>query len=652
MELPVVRYRRSARASSSWRLRAVLAALSITAGPVLAGLGTAVPALASGYSVIATIPIAAPNGAPAVDPVTGLVYVPDGDALTIVDAATNTVTGSIPLGAGNGGSVAVDPGTDTGYVANGSPQTVSVVDLATRAVTATIPLSAAPETITEDPFTHTVFTTDSADSTTSSNVSVIDEATNSVTTTIPLEFADGFLAGAGVDPASGMLYVSACDTIFCDSGTLWGVSEATNHVTSDITTLSYPAGVAADQETGHVFLALPQGNEVSVIDEATAAQTASIDVGNNDDYVAVDPVARTAYVTNLLDNTVSVIDEATDSVVATVPVGAEPAWDTVDPVTHDAYVVNSEGSSVTVIGGAEPDSSCWSDLGVCGYPDAETTGVPGPVALKTVPGQVSSGPGWHFDPRGFVQVTGAGANLTGLLIPYNVNISAPNVTLDDDLITAGIITGASLHGRVAANPAPDPATSIAVTLRHASDVTIENTTIDGLGPNDTLWAGVKDITGDAAGLRVLGDNIADTSVAVQADAGLIYGNYLHSELPGTGKVGGVESDNGSSPLVIEHNTISVGTSRASAVGLFSGSRPQANRYIDGNFLAGGGYVIYGGNTVAQPSSNIQVTGNRFSRAFYPQGGFYGPVAHYRSAGPENAWYGNFWDGTLAPVPAP
>ena len=53
-----------------------------------------------------------------------------------------------------------------------------------------------------------------------------------------------------------------------------------------------------------------------------------------------------------------------------------------------------------------------------------------------------------------------------------------------------------------------------------------------------------------------------------------------------------------------------------------------------------------------PTSNIQVTGNRFSNAFYPRGGFYGPVAHFRPGDPENIWYGNFWDDTLAPVPAP
>ena len=226
------------------------------------------------------------------------------------------------------------------------------------------------------------------------------------------------------------------------------------------------------------------------------------------------------------------------------------------------------------------------------------------------------------------------------------------MTLNDDLITHGIITGADLRGRRAATPSPDPAIDVAVTLRHASEATIENTTIDGLGTSGGPWAGVKDIYGDSAAVRIIGDNIADTTTAVQADGGLVYGNYIHSEMPGVGKVAGLESNNGTAPLVIEHNTILTGASRAFAIGLFAGPDAQANRYIDGNLLGGGSYVLYGGHSGTTPASNIQVTDNRFSTAYYPNGGYYGAAAHYRTGDPRNAWYGNFWDGTLAPVPAP
>src|SRR5208283_4529710 len=42
----------------------------------------------------------------------------------------------------------------------------------------------------------------------------------------------------------------------------------------------------------------------------------------------------------------------------------------------------------------------------CGFPDATNTGVPNGTALRTVPGQVSIGSGWHFAPGGgYVVVT-------------------------------------------------------------------------------------------------------------------------------------------------------------------------------------------------------------------------------------------------------
>src|SRR5690348_2719180 len=59
-----------------------------------------------------------------------------------------------------------------------------------------------------------------------------------------------------------------------------------------------------------------------------------------------------------------------------------------------------------------------------GFPDARNAGVPAGVRLRAVPGQVSKGQGWRFDPRGWVDVYGRGAVLSGLDIPWNVNISA------------------------------------------------------------------------------------------------------------------------------------------------------------------------------------------------------------------------------------
>ena len=79
---------------------------------------------------------------------------------------------------------------------------------------------------------------------------------------------------------------------------------------------------------------------MSVIDAATRAVTATIPVGSYPVGVAVDPAARTVYVTNLRDGTVSVIDAATRAVTATIPVGTDPDGVAVDPAAGTVYVTN------------------------------------------------------------------------------------------------------------------------------------------------------------------------------------------------------------------------------------------------------------------------------------------------------------------------
>jgi len=85
-----------------------------------------------------------------------------------------------------------------------------------------------------------------------------------------------------------------------------------------------------------------------VINAATSTVARTIPVGSAPYGVAVDPAARTVYVTNG-DGTVSVINAATSTVIATVPVGAFPYEVAVDPATHTAYVANEDSGTVSVI---------------------------------------------------------------------------------------------------------------------------------------------------------------------------------------------------------------------------------------------------------------------------------------------------------------
>jgi YVTN family beta-propeller protein len=93
--------------------------------------------------------------------------------VSVIDAATSTVTATIAVGNGPG-AVAVDPATGTVYVTNSNDDTVSVIDAATSTVTATVPLPTGsyPEGVAVDPATHTAYVANDGNDT----VSVISSA--------------------------------------------------------------------------------------------------------------------------------------------------------------------------------------------------------------------------------------------------------------------------------------------------------------------------------------------------------------------------------------------------------------------------------------------------------------------------------------------
>jgi hypothetical protein len=286
---------------------------------------------------------------------------------------------------------------------------------------------------------------------------------------------------------------------------------------------------------------------------------------------------------------------------------------------------------------ATTSTNCAANPSACGFPDATNTGVPAGTVLQQVPGQVTKGPGWAWNPAGYVSVTGNGAVISGLSIAGNLDISASNVTVNDVKVTN---SGQNSYG---------------VSLRHTSNVTVENSTISGASASSgRLMAGVKDVYGDATGTRVLADNISCAATGVQMSAGLIQDSYIHDMgyLPGD-HVNGTTSNGGNTHLLtIAHNTIFNNLNQTDAVSLFQDNGVQANKTITGNLLAGGGYTIYGGTKAGGPAtSNIQITNNVIATTYFPKGGQYGPVAYYNS-GNGNAWSGNTWDSTGQTIPSP
>jgi hypothetical protein len=286
--------------------------------------------------------------------------------------------------------------------------------------------------------------------------------------------------------------------------------------------------------------------------------------------------------------------------------------------------------------------NCGPDPHLCGFPDATNTGVPAGVTLRSVPGEVSSGPGWTSNAQGDVEVSGNGAVFEGYSVHGYIDVTGSNVTIKDNAISnsGNDISGDGVN--LTGNP---------------SNVTIEDNTISS--PNGShgqggVFAGIKDITGEARGTRMLGNNIADASTGVQLYIGLIENNYIHDEAltSADSHLNGTTSNGSTVPLTIQHNTVFNPNGQTDAVSLFEDFGVEANVVINDNLLAGGGYAVYGGQNPGGPQAyNIQITNNRFSTIYYKQSGYYGYITAFNPGAPGNVWSGNVWDSNNKPLGA-
>jgi hypothetical protein len=279
---------------------------------------------------------------------------------------------------------------------------------------------------------------------------------------------------------------------------------------------------------------------------------------------------------------------------------------------------------------AQVPCGCITVPHACGFPDGTNTGVPSGTALRSVPGQVSSGPGWHFDPQGgYVVVTTRGTVLSGLSIPYNLDIDASDVTVRDVRVVTGGYFG--------------------ISLRHTTGVTIEDSTISGQNATSgRVSLAIDDVYGDSTSIVIKNNNISEFRTGVQISTGLIAGNYIHD--PGYihgDHTNGIFAAGTTKPLTIDGNTIFNDLGQTDDISLDASSSGQdvANKLVVHNLLAGGGYSIYGGGSRNGRTSNIVIEDNEFGQLYYPEGGQYGPAAYFDLGQPGNVWSGNVWSGT-------
>jgi YVTN family beta-propeller protein len=290
--------------------------------------------VAHAQSVVATIPAGTPSDV-AVNPLTGLVYVPSGHQVDVISEKTNTIVGSIPIN-GSTSSLeedAVDPLTNKLYV--GDSQALYVVDTRTKQVTATVNVPAVGVAVNDA--TDKIYISDF-----NSNVYVIDGRTNNILKDIALPTGVENLA---VNPVTNRIYVATEANLFGHVVVIDGASDQVITTVQDGGELSF--NVAVDVIHNIVYVADEFGT-VSVINGATNTLTNTIAVGGEPAGFAVDPIHQRVYVNNAGLNAVQVIDGKTNTVIDTVPAGTSPLNSDIDFLRGLLYVQNQDGNVVVI----------------------------------------------------------------------------------------------------------------------------------------------------------------------------------------------------------------------------------------------------------------------------------------------------------------
>ena len=308
-------------------------------------------------TVTATVTLQALTTGVAVNPVTNKVYALSAGFpgfVTVIDGATNTITGNtIPVGSASS-MVALNPVTNKIYVTNfsNSPgNTVTVIDGAdnttsTLTMGGTFPYTEAVNSVTDKIYVAN-FTFTGGSNPDDGSVTIIDGATNT-TTTVPAVGNGANTLIVGVNSVTNRVYTSIPGSV--------GVIDGAINAATVVPTGNFPSNaVAVNPVTNKIYIPDSDDQTVTVLDITTNAPTAEspITVGNTPAFIAVNPVTNKVYVANAGDNTVSVIDSATDTVIgAPVDVGTLPLHLAVNPVTNKIYVVNFTSDNVSVIDGA------------------------------------------------------------------------------------------------------------------------------------------------------------------------------------------------------------------------------------------------------------------------------------------------------------
>ena len=273
---------------------------------------------------------------------------PGARAITVLNTATDRVSGTIKIPQGPPQSVSFSPDGQTAYVSvygSHSAPLIAFIDTATGTVTSTVPvnnITPGPSTTSPDGRdlyvpNHNLVIGGPGDNV----IDVIDLASNKLIDSIPVAANPHWIV---FDKKNGRFYVTN------HMSTVVTVLNAnTNGIITTIEVGETPHSIALSPDGSRVAVTSFNGNEVFVVNTATDKEVATIPVGRNPLDIAYSPDGRYLFTADNLGNTVTVIDTADNRVIAEIPTGRAPTSISVLPNGRQAYVTDEGDGTIEML---------------------------------------------------------------------------------------------------------------------------------------------------------------------------------------------------------------------------------------------------------------------------------------------------------------
>jgi len=320
----------------------MIRSMSIVAGATLlltvnAGLSLAADATLPPYTMVASIPLGAPERWDFLtfDASANRVYISHRTRIDVVDVAQGKVVGTVS-GLAESHGVIVVPELGRGFADDGAAKNVTIFDTRTLAAIGTASADTDADAIVYDAASTHVFVMN-ADG---QSISVIDTKTNKNLKTMPLGGSPEFAAVDG----KGKLFIAIAntsevvvfDTLALGITARWSIPKCER-----------PHGVAMDQATNRLFVSCANAR-LHVVDAASGAVVADLPIGKGSDAVVFDERRNLVFSSNS-DGTLSVVAEKNaNTFVSLGDIKTAPGARTMalDPASGRIFLVTADVESV------------------------------------------------------------------------------------------------------------------------------------------------------------------------------------------------------------------------------------------------------------------------------------------------------------------